>query len=91
MFSDCPEQLLDTSLLPGAMYRDSVTGESRVFYQHQNVTPVDIRVGVALSSSSTEPELLFARGTGVGINICPDVAGQTALANRACSSISSPA
>jgi hypothetical protein len=80
IFSDCPEQLLETGSLPAAMYRDNVSGEFRVFYHHQNVTPAEIRIGAAVTNRSAEPEFLFARGSGVGINVYPDVAGQTALA-----------
>jgi hypothetical protein len=80
VFSDSPEQLVDSGLLPGAMYRDQLIGQFRVFFHHQNVTSGDVRVGVAITNSTSQPEFLFGRGEGVGINIYPDVAGQTALA-----------
>lgn len=80
IFSDCPEELTDTTGLPGAMYRDELTGQFRVFLHHQNVTSADISVGLAITNNTRETEILFGRGHGFGINIYPDVAGQTALA-----------
>ena len=62
IFSDCPEELTDTTGLPGAMYRDELTGQFRVFLHHQNVTSADISVGLAITNNTREPEILFGRG-----------------------------
>lgn len=79
IFSDSPEQITSTTELPGAMYRDQVQGPFRVFYHHQNVSSATIRVGVAITNTTSGPELLFQHGQGQGLSIYPDVAGQTAL------------
>ena len=79
ILSDSPERLADTGELPAAMYRDRVEGQFRVFYHHQNVGPNVLSVGVAITNTENEPELLLGRGDGQGVNIYPDVAGQTAL------------
>lgn len=79
ILSDSPEQITNTSVLPGAMYRDQVQGQFRVFYHHQNVSSATVNIGVAITNTTSEPELLFARGQGRGLNLYPDVAGQSAL------------
>lgn len=79
IFSDSPEELKTTTVLPGAMYRDQVGGRFRIFYHHENETSAILTVGVALTNASSQPELLFSRGQGQGLSIYPDVAGQTAL------------
>lgn len=79
IFSDAPEILNDTMDLPGAMYRDQVEGEFRVFYHHQNKTSGKLNIGVALTNTTDQSELLFAIGQGRGLSVFPDLAGQAAL------------
>lgn len=79
IFSDSPEEIKATTPLPGALYRDQLEGRFRVFYHHQNVTSATIMVGVAITNNTSQTELLFSRGQGQGLNVFPDVAGQTAL------------
>jgi hypothetical protein len=79
IFSDAPEILNDTMDLPGAMYRDQVEGEFRVFYHHQNKTSGALSIGVGLTNTTDQSELLFAIGQGRGLSVFPDLAGQAAL------------
>ncbi len=81
LLSDSPEQFKSAGHLPAAMYRDRVQGDFRVFYHHQNETAQTLSVGVAVTNTSNQLEVLFARGKGVGINAAPDVAGQAAAAS----------
>ena len=81
LLSDSPEEISSTSKLPGACYRDTVSGLFRVFYHHQNNLDSADSVGVAITNSSSSPELLFSHGLGSGISVYPNAAGQTALAN----------
>ena len=80
ILSDAPEKLTASSALPGALYRGQVEGEFRVFYHHQNVSLPSVMVGVAITNTSSQVEILLARGRGEGLSIYPDLAGQTALA-----------
>lgn len=79
IFSDAPETLTNTMPLPGAMYRDQVTGEFRVFYHHQNKTSEALSIGIAITNSGFQSAMLFAIGAGRGLSIYPDIAGQAAL------------
>ncbi len=81
LLSDSPEQFKNAAQLPAVMYRDQVKGDFRVFYHHQNESSQTLSVGVAVTNTSNELELLFARGKGEGVNAAPDVAGQTAAAS----------
>jgi len=81
LLSDSPEQFKAPGALPAAMYRDQVTGDFRVFYHHQNVSGQTLSVGVAVTNTSSQPEILFARGDGESTNLYPDVAGQSAAAS----------
>lgn len=54
IFSDAPEIINDTYDLPGAMYRDQVQGEFRVFYHHQNKTTGTLNIGVALTNTTNQ-------------------------------------
>jgi hypothetical protein len=79
LLSDSPEEISSSQTLPGALYRDSVSGLFRVFYHHQNTLATDVRVGVAITNTSTLPELIFSHGVGSGISVYPNAAGQAAL------------
>lgn len=81
LLSDSPEQFKTASELPGVMYRDHVTGDFRVFYHHQNVSTESVSVGVAITNTSSQPEIVFARGSGEATNLYPDVAGQAAASS----------
>jgi hypothetical protein len=81
LLSDSPEQFKSAGSLPAAMYRDQVTGDFRVFYHHQNVSQESLSVGVAITNTSSQPEVIFARGAGEGTSIYPDVAGQAAASS----------
>jgi hypothetical protein len=81
LLSDSPEQFKTASELPGVMYRDHVTGDFRVFYHHQNVSTESVSVGVAITNTSSQPEIVFARGSGESTNLYPDVAGQAAASS----------
>jgi hypothetical protein len=80
ILSDSPEEILAGVTTPGAFYRDRVSGIFRVFYHHQNTTENDLSVGLAITNTSRETEILLSHGKGAGVNLYPDVAGQTALA-----------
>ncbi len=79
IFSDAPEILNSSMNLPGAMYRDQVEGEFRIFYHHQNKTSESLNIGAAVTNTTEQSELLFAIGQGRGLSVFPDLAGQTAL------------
>ena len=81
LLSDSPEQFKSAGSLPAVMYRDHVTGDFRVFYHHQNVSSESLSVGVAITNTSSQPEIVFARGAGEATNVYPDVAGQAAAAS----------
>ncbi len=81
LLSDSPEQFKTASELPAVMYRDNVTGDFRVFYHHQNVSSESLSVGVAITNTSSQPEIVFARGAGEATNVYPDVAGQAAASS----------
>lgn len=81
LLSDSPEELNDGIVLPGAFYRDSVRGIFRVFYHHQNNTEGNLSIGLAITNTSSQPELLLAHGHGASTSIYPNAAGQTALAD----------
>jgi hypothetical protein len=80
LLSDSPETLSSTVGLPGLLYRDEVQGRFRVFYHHQNTTPGPLFVGIAITNSTKHFELVLTQGEGQSVNIYPDVAGQSALA-----------
>ncbi|AST56520.1 hypothetical protein BFT35_01125 [Thermoanaerobacterium thermosaccharolyticum] len=77
IFSDSPESF-DTE---GAFYRDTVTGQFRVFWHHQNMSQSSLTVSAAITNESSETVMLYSQGSGVATNIYPDVAGQEALYN----------
>ncbi|MCC3376579.1 hypothetical protein [Cohnella sp. REN36] len=77
ILSDSPETFEGT----GAFYRDTVKGEFRVFWHHQNTGAVTYSVGVAVTNTSAESVKLYTKGKGVGTNLYVDVAGQAALAS----------
>jgi hypothetical protein len=79
ILSDSPEQIIDGMAMPGAFYRDKVSGFFRVFYHHQNTLENDVSVGIAITNTSQRPEALFSHGRGAGVNYYPAVAGQMAL------------
>lgn len=81
LLSDSPEQFKSVGTLPAAMYRDQVTGDFRVFYHHQNVSQESLSVGVAITNTTSQPEIVFARGAGEATSIYPDVAGQAAASS----------
>ena len=78
ILSDSPEQIKSAGHLPAAMYRDKVTGDFRVFYHHQNESSRSLSVGLAITNTSTRPEIILARGAGDGLDVAPDLAGQVA-------------
>jgi hypothetical protein len=80
IFSDSPEDLTAADDFPVALYRDDVQGEFRVFYHHRNVNLPSLSVGIAITNISDHSELLMALGSGQGLSIYPDAAGQAALA-----------
>ncbi|WP_449537921.1 hypothetical protein [Ferdinandcohnia sp. Marseille-Q9671] len=75
ILSDSPETYSDS----GAFYRDSATGEFRVFWHHQNVSGEDRYVSLALTNTSNEAVKLYSKGVGATASIYPDVAGKEAL------------
>ncbi len=77
IFSDSPETF-DT---PGGLYRDTVDGEFRLFWHHQNTSQQTFEIGVAITNTSADPVKLYTNGRGVGLNVYVDVAGQNALAD----------
>lgn len=79
ILSDSPEQIIDGMTIPGAFYRDHVSGNFRVFYHHQNTSQNDLSVGIAITNTSQQAEALFSHGRGAGVNYYPAVAGQTAF------------
>lgn len=79
ILSDSPEQIIDGMAIPGAFYRDHVSGNFRVFYHHQNTTQNDLSVGIAITNTSQQAEALFSHGSGAGVNYYPAVAGQAAF------------
>jgi hypothetical protein len=81
LLSDSPEQFKNARQLPAAMYRDQLTGDFRVFYHHQNESSESLFVGVAITNTSSRPEIVFARGVGQGVNLSPDLAGQEAVSS----------
>lgn len=80
LLSDSPETLSSTADLPGVMYRDHVQRRFRVFYHHQNATAGALFVGIAITNSTRKFEVVLTHGEGQGVNVYPDVAGQSALA-----------
>lgn len=76
ILSDSPE----TFSKPGAFYRDTATGDFRVFWHHQNKSISNDTVAVAITNTSDADIEIFTMGDGVATNIYPDVAGQQALA-----------
>ncbi|MEO6922443.1 MAG: hypothetical protein ABI142_01330 [Bryocella sp.] len=81
LLSDAPEEINNSRQLPAVMYRDKVTGDFRVFYHHQNESSKILSVGVAITNTSSQPEILFVRGAGIGVNVSPDLAGQAAASS----------
>jgi hypothetical protein len=79
LVSNDPEYLTDAAVLPGALYRDELVGGFRVFYHHANSTQVDLTLATAVTNAQAAPLLLFTRGSGQGVNLYPDVAGQGAF------------
>lgn len=79
LVSNDPEYLTDVGLLPGALYRDELVGSFRVFYHHANSAQVDLTLATAITNKQAAPLLLFMRGSGQGVNLYPDVAGQGAF------------
>ncbi|QUG40123.1 hypothetical protein KD050_12445 [Psychrobacillus sp. INOP01] len=75
ILSDSPETYSDN----GAFYRDTATGEFRVFWHHQNVSGENRNVSLALTNTSDEPVMLYSKGVGASVSIYPDVAGKEAL------------
>lgn len=75
ILSDSPETYSDN----GAFYRDTATGEFRVFWHHQNNSGEDRKVSLALTNTSDEPVMLYSKGFGASVSIYPDVAGKEAL------------
>ncbi len=81
LLSDSPEELYDGITIPGAFYRDSVRGIFRVFYHHQNNTENNLSVGLAVTNTSRQTELLLSHGKGASTSVYPNAAGQTAFAD----------
>lgn len=77
IFSDSPESFYTE----GAFYRDTVTGQFRIFWHHQNMSLNSVTVSAAITNESSESVMLYSQGSGIGTNIYPDVAGQIALDN----------
>jgi hypothetical protein len=77
ILSDSPETISGT----GALYRDRVEGEFRVFWHHQNTSSSIYAVGVAVTNTSNQTVKLYTKGSGIGTNLYVDVAGQNALAD----------
>jgi hypothetical protein len=76
IFSDTPEMFSET----GAFYRDTAEGEFRVFWHHQNVSEdATHTVAAAITNLSSEPVMLFSKGSGVGTSVYVNYAGQLAL------------
>jgi hypothetical protein len=75
IFSDTPE----TFDKAGAFYRDSAEGEFRVFWHHQNAAENTLTVSVAITNESSEPIILFSKGSGVATSVYVSYAGQLAL------------
>ncbi|MFD1780045.1 hypothetical protein ACFSFW_15370 [Fredinandcohnia salidurans] len=75
ILSDSPETYSDS----GAFYRDTATGEFRVFWHHQNTSGETRNVSLALTNTSEEPVMLYSKGVGASVSIYPDVAGKEAL------------
>ena len=75
ILSDSPE----TYSGDGAFYRDSATGEFRVFWHHQNRSGETKTVGLAITNTSDAPVMLFSKGIGAAVDYYPDVAGEQAL------------
>ncbi|CAM3842330.1 hypothetical protein COLU111180_10515 [Cohnella lubricantis] len=75
ILSDSPE----SPKTEGAYYRDTVTGQFRVFWHHQNRTGAELNVAVAVTNTSSEPVMLFTEGAGAAVDYSPAVAGQIAL------------
>lgn len=75
ILSDSPE----TYKTDGAFYRDTVTGEFRVFWHHQNRSGELRTVALAITNTSDSKVKLYSEGSGVAVNYYPDVAGQEAL------------
>lgn len=81
ILSDSPEEIYDGITIPGAFYRDSVRGIFRVFYHHQNNTENDLSVGLVITNTSRQTEVLLSHGRGASTSVYPNAAGQTALAD----------
>lgn len=81
ILSDSPEEIYDGITIPGAFYRDSVRGIFRVFYHHQNNTENDLSVGLVITNTSRQIEVLLSHGRGASTSVYPNAAGQTALAD----------
>ncbi|MGV3464609.1 MAG: hypothetical protein ACO1OT_04870 [Heyndrickxia sp.] len=75
ILSDSPE----TYSGDGAFYRDTATGEFRVFWHHQNRSGETKTVGLAITNTSNTPVMLFSKGIGAAVDYYPDVAGEQAL------------
>ncbi|WP_139892530.1 hypothetical protein [Bacillus sp. D386] len=75
ILSDSPETYSDD----GAFYRDTATGEFRVFWHHQNNSGENRNVSLTLTNTSDESVMLYSKGVGASVNIYPDVAGKEAL------------
>ncbi|MDC3413808.1 hypothetical protein NC797_08480 [Aquibacillus sp. 3ASR75-11] len=75
ILSDSPETYKED----GAFYRDSVTGEFRIFWHHQNRSGETRTVAVAITNTSDQTVQLFDKGQGVTADYYPDVAGKQAL------------
>ncbi|MGE8203797.1 hypothetical protein ACQKP0_04470 [Heyndrickxia sp. NPDC080065] len=75
ILSDSPETYAEE----GAFYRDTATGEFRVFWHHQNRSGENRTVSLAITNTSNEVVKMYSNGIGASVNIYPDVAGEEAL------------